>query len=143
MGSCLSSAGVFLAPEVTVEDCVVHGIGMSGVKTEVVLKAFNRNPTSLNGTRIAYVLKKASDGTVLAEGIFDHDFTIQGRHNKTVNMPVTLRYGGLGAAGESLVQRGATKILVAGDATFVAELAPGGQVVVPYRNELDIMLEEE
>jgi len=144
MGNIASQAGAFRNPEITVQKVEVCSISLSGVPIEATLQIFNPNVTAtLEGQRIVYQVKKASDETVIAEGVFNKEFTVSPRKSIVITVPMTLKYGGMGAAGKSLVQRGKTEILVSGDVTFHAALAPGGTVTVPYKGELDIILSEE
>ena len=130
-------------PELSVVQAEIRSLSLAGVNMDCTMKAYNPNLSSLPATRIVYKLEKVSDGTVLSEGVANKEFTIPGGGTIDVVVPMTFKYSGIGAAGRSLLSRGATKILVSGDITFAAPMVPGGSVVVRYQGEVDIVIEED
>ena len=49
---------------------------------------------------------------------------------------ISLQYWGLGAAADSVIRRGKTKILVSGEIEFDAPMAPGGTATSRYEGEV-------
>ena len=145
MGSCLSRAsmGGFANPRVTEIACEYKGFGLTGVSIEAIITILNPNFARVDGTNIAYKIRKKSDGTLLAEGDVPREFSIEGGESKNVSLPVTFKYMGMGAAGASIMARGETEIVVSGDITFVASMAEKGTVDIPFKGEVTIVMETE
>ena len=145
MGSCFSRAsmGGFLDPTATVTKIEYKGIGLQGVSIEATLRVENPNLGTLDGTNITYKVRKKSDGTLLADGDVPRDFQVYPREATTVSLPVRFNYGGMGAAGASVLRRGRTELIVEGALTFVAPLADKGTLDVPFRGEAEIVLADD
>ena len=165
MGMCMSSTGVFVSPDVKVVGAKIKSAGLSGVKLDVILVAINPNPASLPATRIIYTLKKVSDGATLADGISRQNVNLVAAADTRITVPMefkvsqsvmftlekpfishlcpsTLQYWGLGAAGKSMLTRGKTKILVSGEITFDAPMAPGGTATSKFDDEVEVAMED-
>jgi LEA14-like dessication related protein len=141
MGMCMSKTGLFMNPTVKVSGAEVKSAGLSGVTLNVTLLASNPNPAALPATRILYELTKSSDGAMLAEGIFRQQVTLKASDTTRIKIPVTFKYWGLGAAGKSLVTRGKTSVLVKGEITFQAPMAPGGTATSLFQDEVELDME--
>jgi hypothetical protein len=119
-------------------------MGFSGVTMETTLEIKNLNLLGrLDGTNIAFKIRKKSDGTLLAEGDVPREFSITGGQKATMSFPVTFGYSGMGAVGKSLVYRGETELVLDGHITFLAPLAGEGTVNTPYHGEAVLILAEE
>lgn len=145
MGGCLSraSAGVFMNPTVSIKTCEVRGISFQGVNMDIILVIENPNPAAMEANRIYYKIVKASDNTLMAKDVVERQFAIPAGKSTDVLVPVTFSYSGLGAAGMSLINKGTTKLLVSGDMTFEAPLAPNGTITIPFQGEAFIVLEQD
>jgi len=141
MGQCFSNAGLFLPPEITFENVFMTGMGLDGVHLNYVLAIYNPNPSAqLPGTRTTFCLTKASDQTILAEGVSHQSFVIPPKQTTKVTIPIVYSFKGMGAAGKSLIQRGTTTLLLKGEVTFEAKYLPGGEVRVPYRGQGEVVM---
>ena len=138
---CMSKTGIFINPTVKVSHADVKSAGITGVTLNVTLLVNNPNPASLPATRIIYELTKGSDGAMLADGISRQHVTLKAADMTRVVVPMTFKYWGLGAAGKSLVTRGKTTVMVKGEITFEATMAPGGTATSHFQDELDLDME--
>jgi len=68
--------GGFLDPIVTVLNVEFKGVGFGGVSIEAIIRVENPNMGTLDGTNIAYKIRKKSDGTLLAEGDVPRTFKV-------------------------------------------------------------------
>ena len=91
MGLCMSSAGVFVSPDVIVQNASVESIGLSGVKLNVILLIHNPNLASLPVTRIVYLLQKASDNTTLADGISRQNVALKSNGDTRITVPMEFK----------------------------------------------------
>lgn len=169
--------GGFLNPIVNVMSVEYKGMGLNGVTIEAKLRVENPNLGTLDGTNIAFKIRKKSDGTVLAEGDVPRDFKVSPvvrgvgcqstysdkgttnnirppfqllflakippREATDVSLPVTFGYGGMGAAGASVIRRGQTDLVIEGDLTFEAPFANKGVTDVPFKGEATLALEND
>ena len=140
MGACMSKTGLFLSPEIQVRNVEVSSLGLSGVNLQVTLEATNLNPADLSVARIVYLAKKASNGTVIADGVCRKHFDIKASTATNMVVPMTCKYLGAGAVGKSIVARGRTSIIVSGEITFDAPMAPGGTATSRFEHQLDAAL---
>lgn len=58
-----------------------------------------------------------------------------------VSVPVNFSYGGLGAAGKSLLLHSSTTIRISGEVIFDAPLTPKGMVKIPFHGEETIVVQ--
>ncbi|KAL3923415.1 MAG: hypothetical protein SGILL_001670 [Bacillariaceae sp.] len=139
----MSKTGMFLSPVLAVTDGQVTSISLfSGVTLDIIFTAENPNPCELKATRMVYLLQKASDSTTMAEGVCRDPFKLPPSSTTNgIRIPMTFSYSGLGAATKSIMTRGKTKILVSGDITFDAPLAPGGTTSTKFKGEIDVDME--
>mmetsp|Transcript_40631 Transcript_40631/g.85334 ORF Transcript_40631/g.85334 Transcript_40631/m.85334 type:complete len:138 (-) Transcript_40631:128-541(-) len=136
MGSCFSKAGLIVPPEVTVTK--IANIKLRGaIHSDVTLTISNPNPVEINAKSFTYCVCKKSDGTLIAEGT-GKPFAALCNQNTEVVTPVKFTYGGIGAAGKSLLFRGKTEILFEGTLVFDAPWTRKGEVSVPFSGELCI-----
>jgi LEA14-like dessication related protein len=142
MGICMSKTGLFMSPDIAVVGGHVTSIGFSGVTLNIVFEASNPNPAELKAKRMVYLLKKASDDTTLTEGVSNQNFTLPPSSTlNNIKIPMTFSYRGLGAATKSIISRGKTRILVSGEITFDAPMAPGGFATSKFNGEINVDME--
>ena len=140
----MSKTGLFVSPEISVIDITVISLSLAGVQLDVLFSAHNRNPCQLEATRIVYLLQKASDNTTLAEGVSHQTFILKpGSVTSPIRVPINFSFTGLGAAAKSLMTRGKTKIVVSGEITFDAPMAPGGIAASKYHGEIEIHIDPD
>lgn len=139
----MSKTGVFVSPDVKVVNAKVKSANLSGITLDVLLQAANPNPASLPVTRIIYTLTKESDGTVLADGVSRQLVTLPaGEPFTKITIPMSFKYWGLGAAGKSIMRRGKTTVIVKGEMTFRAPMAPGGTATSHFEDTVQVALED-
>jgi LEA14-like dessication related protein len=137
----MSKTGMFMNPDIKVGSAQVKSAGLSGVTLNVTLLASNPNPATLPATRIIYELTKGSDGAKLADGVSRQQVTLKASDTTRITVPIEFKFWGLGAAGKSLVTRGKTTVLIKGEITFQAPMAPGGTATSPFQDEVELDME--
>lgn len=81
--------GGFLDPTVVVQTIEYKGMGLNGVTIEAKLRVENPNLGTLDGTNIAYKIRKKSDGTELAVGNVPRDFKVSDSDNLKHHSPLS------------------------------------------------------
>ena len=142
MGSILSK--VLASPTIKVTKIKLRGVSpLSGkVFADITLSITNPNPITLRAKSFHYHIIKRSDKTEIAEGSGE-PFVARGNgHITDVITPVKLSFGGIGAAGKSLVLRGRTDIMLSGKIVFESPVSKKhGSVTVPFCAEQVIVME--
>jgi LEA14-like dessication related protein len=118
----------FQEPKVTLQDVRVTGIGITGGQLDVLLNVDNPNEFRLDATRMTYKVL-VGDSVQFATGTVDNHFTVDGKKQQQVHIPVSFTYSGIGAAGRQLINSGAVNYRVLGDVTVGT---PVGNFTVPY-----------
>jgi len=123
------------APEVGLEDVRLGSLGLSGGTLLAEFRVYNPNRFTLEAGSITYdLLLGPPDGddddfTRVAQGTFEERIRIGGRDSALVEIPVDFRYGGMGGAIRSLLDRGTFEYRVSGH----VELREPSRRRVPYR----------
>jgi LEA14-like dessication related protein len=128
MAGCATVAKqTFSDPVVSFRDLRLEGVGLTGGALDVILGIYNPNGYRLDANRMTYRLMV--DTTAIGEGIYDRPFHVDANDSTTVQLPVTLDYAGLSAAGKQLLGKGAVNYRVVGDVTVATPL---GSFTLPY-----------
>ena len=138
------SGGMFQQPRVTLENVQIGGLGLRGGTLLVNLQVVNPNRFALNANQMNYELalsdpEAGGDTTWIdfARGTYDQPFSVAARDSARVQIPVEFSYGGLGAAGTSLLRRGTFTYRAAGT---VDVRTPLGMQAVPFRKRGTVTL---
>ena len=118
----------FKEPKVSLQDVRVTGLGITGGQLDVLLNVDNQNDYRLDATRMTYNVL-VGDSVQFATGTVDSHFTVEGKKQQQVHIPVNFTYSGVGAAGRQLIQSGAVNYKVLGDVTVGT---PIGSFTFPY-----------
>lgn len=128
LASCASlGRGAFKAPEVTLKEFTISGLGLTGGSVDVVLSVYNPNGYKLDALGMTY--RVDVDSVKLGEGQLDQRFVVQKNDSSIVRLPVRFNYAGLGAAGRSILSAGTINYRVRGDFTVST---PVGNFTRPY-----------
>ena len=138
MVSAAACSSAFQRPEVDLESVGIAGLGLSGGTLNVNLRVHNPNSFGFRSDRLDYqlYLRRAdaepgdSAWTRLAEGTYDDDIEVGARQTRTVTIPVSFTYSGLGAARRSLLQTGSFQYRAIGS---VDARTSFGHRTVPFR----------
>jgi hypothetical protein len=125
-----ATVATFLEPKVHLKSATITSVW--GGRLDVVLSLHNPNLFEVDAKRTCYKITKVSDGTLLAEGALEKPYNVAARGVIEIVLPVTVSYGGMGAAGSSLVKRGVTDFVISGDMTI--ETIVAGNVTIPFRD---------
>ena len=117
----------FKEPVVTLQDVKVTGVGLNGGSLDVVLNVDNPNDFRLDATRLTY--KVLVDTVTFATGETGQHFTVDGKQQQPVHIPINFTYAGVGQAGRQLLGTGSVNYTVMGDVTVGTPL---GNFTVPY-----------
>jgi len=118
----------FRDPVVTLADVKVTGVGLNGGSLDVVLNVQNPNDFRLDATQLRYNV--LVDTVPFANGITTQRFTVEGKKNQQIHIPINFTYGGVGAAGRQLMNTGSGNYTVKGDVTVGSPI--GVNVTVPF-----------
>jgi LEA14-like dessication related protein len=106
----------FKDPKVSLQDVRVTGVGISGGSLDVLLNVDNPNDFRLDASRMTYNVL-VGDSVQFATGTVQDHFTVDGKKQQQIHIPVNFTYAGVGAAGRQLLQSGAVNYRVLGDIT--------------------------
>lgn len=131
------SGPVFRAPEVTLDNVRLGGLGLSGGTVLVDLEVVNPNRFALSADRLRYDLslgesdaESDSAWVHFAEGTFDEAFSVAPGDTANVRIPVEFTYEAVGGAVLALVRRGNFAYRATGT---VDVRTPIGRRSVPFR----------
>lgn len=117
----------FREPVVTLQDVKVTGVGLTGGSLDVVLNVDNPNDFRLDATKLTYTV--LIDSLPLASGETGQRFTVDGKQQTPIHIPINFTYAGIGQAGRQLMNTGSVNYTVRGD---VVVGTPVGNFTVPY-----------
>ncbi len=94
-------SGLYRAPEVTLTNVQITGLGLTSGIARVYLEVENPNPVSLEVRRMEYLLElRGPDGewNVLSEGVSSDRVTVVRRGTTDLSLEMVFQYRALGAA---------------------------------------------
>jgi LEA14-like dessication related protein len=131
-------SNAFQRPEVDLESVGIAGLGLTGGTVNVNLRVHNPNSFGFRTDRLDYqlYLRRAdaqpgdSAWVTFSEGTYDDDIEVGARQTRTVSIPVSFSYSGLGEARRSLIRAGSFQYRAVG--TIDARTSFGHRKV-PFR----------
>jgi LEA14-like dessication related protein len=104
---------VYKAPQVTLQNVQLGGLGLTGGTLLVNLRVMNPNRFALNADQLEYTLSIREPGSDadttwlnLASGTYDEPFSVRSGETKDIRIPVEFSYAGLGGASSALLRNG-------------------------------------
>ncbi len=134
----LSGCALFFeSPGVRVVDVGIRSLGFTGGTATVTVALSNPNKAALEVEGFVFKLEvERGEGeggwVIVADGITDREVRVPARDSVTVELPVPFEYGGIGAAIQSIFERGEVDYRASGE---VWVRGPVGRIRIPYRHQ--------
>jgi LEA14-like dessication related protein len=130
LGGCTA---FYQAPEVTITDVRIVGLGLSAGTAEIHLEVDNPNFYQLEVRRFQYLLEvegRNSNWSPLAEGVTADTVRLPRRSREDVRLQVPFRYDAVGTAVRNWWETGAMNYRVQGE---ILARGPMGERELPFR----------
>ncbi len=118
---------VFAPPVVTFRALNVESLGLTGGRLRVTLQLANPNAYALSAAGARYQLY-TRDSVLVGQGESHDNVRVAGHDSAEVQLPITVSWSALGAAGADMAQTGAASYRIVGD---VEIMTPLGSYPVP------------
>ena len=127
---CSGIPNNFLEPQVTLQEVVVRGVGLTGGSMDLVVDVYNPNSFSLRGTKLE--LGFDVEGSHVGDITYTDEFQIQDGDTTTVTLPLRFNWDGVSAAVRAALGYGDIPYTMRGQATV---RTPFGNRVVPFTRQ--------
>ena len=112
---CSGIPNNFLEPQVSLQEVVVRGVGLTGGSMDLVVDVYNPNSFTLNGTKLE--LGFDVEGSHVGDITYTDEFQIQDGDTTTVTLPLRFNWDGVSAAARAALGYGDIPYTMRGQAT--------------------------